>query len=112
MKVIAVFSISVFFILFFSCNKNDTPKDENPPFIVLLGSNPIYSELGKPYNDPGAEAYDITSTGDTVDITSRLQVTDNVDINTEGEYQVHYNVSDESGNRADEKIRTVYVRIF
>ncbi len=102
----------ILLFLFVSCNKNDTPKDDNAPFIVVLGANPIYSELGKPYDDPGANAYDVTATGDTVDITSRLQVTDNVNINEVGKYEVRYNVSDESGNRAEEKTRTVYVQVF
>ena len=107
-----IFFISLFLIFFVSCNKNDTLDDNNAPFIVVLGSNPIYSELGKPYNDPGANAYDITATGDTVDITSRLQTTDNVNINVAGKYLVRYNVSDEAGNRAEEKSRTVYVQVF
>ena len=95
-----------------SCNKNNGPADTNKPFIVLLGSNPVYSELGKPYTDAGANAFDITAAGDTVNITVRMATTDNIDINTVGKYEVRYDVSDEAGNKADEKTRTVYVQIF
>ncbi len=94
------------------CNKSSGPEDHNKPFIELLGSNPLYWEKGKAYEDPGAVAYDITAAGDTVDITDRLAVTGTVDVNTIGKYELRFNVSDESGNCADEKIRTVYVQIF
>ncbi len=107
-----VFLLILLISIGLSCNKNNTPRDTNKPYIVILGSNPIFSELGKPYNDPGANAYDITATGDTINITSRLRETDNVDINTQGTYKVHYNVSDEAGNNADEKVRTVYIQVF
>ena len=111
MKNLFVF---VLFLTFFGigCGKNEGPADNNKPFIVVLGSNPLYWEKDKPYEDPGAEAYDITAAGDTVDITSRLQTSGTVDVNTTGKYEIHYNVSDESGNKADEQVRTVYVQIF
>ncbi len=111
MKKLLLLSI-LFVALVSSCHKNSVPADTNKPYIVLLGSNPTYSQLGQPYNDAGANAFDITATGDTVAIQSRLTVTDNIDINTAGKYEVHYNVSDAAGNKADEKTRTVYVQIF
>jgi hypothetical protein len=91
------------------CKKNT--GDNNKPFIVILGYNPVYTSLGSEYLDAGAEAWDVTEAGDTVDISNRLEINNNVDINTEGDYQVKYNVSDEAGNKADEKIRTVKVVI-
>ena len=107
-----LFLVVLFIATASSCNKNNGPADINKPFIVLLGDNPAYSELGKPYSDAGANAFDITASGDTINITSSITVTNNIDINTAGKYQVSYNVSDESGNKADEKTRTVYVQIF
>lgn len=83
--------------------------DTNNPFIVILGSNPLTWEIDVPYVDPGAEAYDITEAGDTVDISSRLETTSNVNVKVAGDYSVKYNVSDEAGNQADTKTRDVNV---
>ncbi|UBM61793.1 DUF5011 domain-containing protein [Candidatus Sulfidibacterium hydrothermale] len=102
--------IFLFFFLW-SCKKDDNP-DTTKPFIVVLGSNPVYTELDSVYVDAGAKAYDVQSNGDTLDITDRLQVTNNVNIHERGIYKVLYNVSDAAGNKADEKTRTVVVEIF
>lgn len=92
-----------------ACKKSS--GDTNKPFIVMLGSNPVYTPLGEDYIDAGAEAWDVTAEGDTVSIPERLEVNSNVNVDKEGEYEVKYNLSDESGNWADEKIRTVKVLI-
>ncbi len=94
------------FLVFSGCKKDG---DKNKPYIIILGSNPLTWPLEFPYEDPGAEAYDITESGDTVDITSRLQVNSNVNVNKAGDYQVDYNVTDEAGNAADTKTRQVKV---
>ena len=103
--------LSIVIIIFFlatSCNKDDGEK--NKPFIVLKGANPMYWSKGiSPYVDPGAEAWDITETNDTINISDRLQLTENVNVNTVGEYEATYNVTDEAGNHADEKTRLVKV---
>ena len=100
-------------LLFFlgSCKKDDN-KDTTKPFIVVLGSNPVYTPLDSAYVDAGAKAYDVQANGDTLDISGRLQVTNDVDIHKRGIYKVYYNVSDAAGNQADEKTRTVVVEIF
>ena len=72
-------------------------------------TNPLVWGQDVLYVDPGAEAFDVTEAGDTVNINYRLKTTENVDVSTTGEYQVKYNVSDEAGNNADEKIRNVKV---
>jgi hypothetical protein len=97
---------------FEGCHKVKLPEDTQKPFIVVKGANPIYSELDKEYHDPGANAFDITATGDTIDITNQMKVTDNINIHKRGTYKVYYNVSDEAGNQADEKIRNVIIEIF
>ncbi|NOX86449.1 MAG: DUF5011 domain-containing protein [Chlorobi bacterium] len=94
------------FVVFSGCKKDG---DKNKPYIIILGSNPLTWQIDIPYVDPGAEAYDITEAGDTVDITSRLQVNSNVNVSVAGKYSVEYNVSDEAGNAADPKTRTVNV---
>lgn len=102
--------VAILFVSFtYSCKKEN--GDTNKPFIIILGNNPVYVAQGMEYSDAGAEAWDVTQTGDTVDISNRLEVNNNVDINTEGNYEVKYNVSDEAGNRADEQIRIVKVVI-
>jgi len=94
------------FLAFSGCKKDG---DKNKPFIIILGSNPLTWPLDVDYVDPGAEAYDITESGDTV-ITSLLRVnSSDVDVHEAGEYSVIYNVNDEAGNAADTKTRTVKV---
>lgn len=94
-----------------SCQK-DKNKDTTKPFIVVLGVSPVYTPLDSTYTDAGAKAYDVQENGDTLDISDRLQVTNNVDIHKRGIYKVYYDVSDAAGNKADEKSRTVVVEIF
>ena len=104
--------VALLLIFFGSCSKNDENKDSTPPFIVVLGSDPVYTELDSAYVDAGAKAYDVQENGDTLDISDRLQVTDDVDIHKRGMYKVYFNVSDAAGNKAEEKTRTVIVEIF
>ena len=103
-------TILLFFIMLtFACSKGS--GDTNKPFIVVLGPNPTYAPQNVEYVDAGAEAWDVTESGDTVDISNRMEVNNNVNVDITGEYQVKYNVSDEAGNWADEKIRNVKVLI-
>lgn len=94
-------------VMAFSCKKNTSSG--NQPFIILLGQNPLNWGLDVPYVDPGAEAYVVSQSGDTTIITSRLVMTDNVNVSQEGAYQVNYNVTDADGMAADQKTRTVNV---
>ncbi len=93
-----------------SCEKED-PGDGTVPEIKVLGLNPLYWALDIPYTDAGAMAYDITPQGDTVDLTSNIVVDINVDVSAIGDYDVRYNVTDESGEAAEEKVRVVKVVI-
>lgn len=95
-----------------SCNKDESTDDPYPPFIVLKGSNPIWSQPGESYIDAGAEAFDITANRDTINISPRLIMTDNININEIGSYRVIYNVSDAAGNQAEQTERVVYVNRF
>ncbi|HEY9114611.1 MAG TPA: immunoglobulin-like domain-containing protein [Bacteroidales bacterium] len=91
----------------FACKKDS--NEGNQPFIILLGLNPLNWALDEPYVDPGAEAYVVNQSGDTTNISSRLVMTDNVNVNQEGTYQVNYNVTDADGVAAVQKTRTVKV---
>ncbi|RLD46269.1 MAG: hypothetical protein DRI88_07800 [Bacteroidetes bacterium] len=97
-------------LLISACKKDDN-ADKAKPFIEVLGYDPVYTALGLPYIDAGALAWDVTATGDTVDITSRLVTQNNVDTQVAGTYEVTYNVTDEAGNAADERKRQVKVVI-
>ena len=109
-----LFTTSIILLVFslWSCNKDDDNTDTTKPFIVVLGSNQVYTELDSTYVDAGAKAYDVQDNGDTLDISDRIQVTNDVNIHKRGIYHVYYNVSDAAGNKADEKTRTVVVEIF
>jgi hypothetical protein len=79
--------------------------DTTCPVIVLLGDEAITLELGTPYDEPG---YTATDNYDG-DISGDLVVTGSVDHTAEDIYVLYYNVSDSSGNPAEEKTRTVEV---
>jgi parallel beta-helix repeat protein len=79
--------------------------DEIPPVITLLGDNPLTLECGTPYSEPGYTATDVCEG----DLTADVVVTGTVDHTTLGAYVLHYDVSDASGNPAEEKTRTVNV---
>lgn len=91
-------------IFLFSCKK-DKDKDTTPPVITILGSNPAVVGQGTTYTDAGATAYDETDG----DITANILITNNVTTNDTGLYYVRYDVSDNAGNAAEEKVRTVHV---
>ena len=71
-----------------------TVIDTVAPVITIIGSNPIQIDLGSTYNDLGATALDDVDG----DISSQIQVTNNVNINSAGSYNVIYTVTDSSGN--------------
>ncbi len=107
---LGVFVLFLLMVGFVSCHKEN--DDKTKPWIELKGYNPAYTELNKPYEDAGAVVKDINAAGDTVDISNKLVVTDNVNTAVVGKYEVKYNANDDAGNSADEVTRTVYVQIF
>jgi len=96
--------------VFSSCKKEDA-GDGTVPEIVVLGLNPLYWALDVPYVDAGAVAFDFTSEGDTLNITNKIVVTNNVDVSAVGNYDVVYNVTDDSGVAAEQKTRNVTIVI-
>ena len=65
--------------------------------IDILGNNPYNHPIGTPYIDPGFNATD--SLGKIVNVI----VTNNVDINNVGTYNVIYTATDQSGNDIQQK---------
>jgi PKD repeat protein len=77
--------------------------DNVRPEITLLGSPTEFAEIGYPYVDAGATAYDNVDG----DITHKIVTKNNVNNTKAGTYTVSYNVSDAVGNKALEVKRTV-----
>ncbi|MCO6495902.1 MAG: DUF5011 domain-containing protein [Bacteroidetes bacterium] len=75
------------------------------PVINLSGDNIIYVALGGTYVEPGYSASDFVEG----DITYRVVVSNNIDVNTVGMYYVRYNVSNASQIPAQQKERIVVV---
>jgi hypothetical protein len=85
----------LFFMLIFQegCKKD---KDTTAPVITITGSNPATACVGFPYVDEGATATDDKDG----DISSKIQVTINVDTAQVSNGTVTYKVSDAAGNQA------------
>ncbi len=79
--------------------------DTIAPVITIIGSNTITLNAGQAYNEQGATATD----NKDGDVSANIIIDSNVDTETEGTYQVTYNVSDVAGNQAEEVVRTVIV---
>ncbi len=80
-------------------------NDVTKPVITLTGVNPYTMYIGDTYSEPGFSANDNVDG----DITAKVQTTNNINNSTAGSYWVRYNVSDNAGNAADQKERTVVV---
>ena len=70
--------------------------DGTPPVLTLLGANPLYIELGTPYDEPGATAEDEVGG----DLSGAIAVSGAVDAEAEGSYTILYQTSDQIGNAA------------
>ena len=79
--------------------------DTTAPVITLNGASIINLNVGDTYNEQGATATDNLDG----DLTSSIVISGTVDTNTAGTYFVNYNVSDSSGNAANQVTRTVNV---
>ncbi len=82
---------------------NRTPVDTAAPIIQLSGSTNMSLTQGDIYNEPGA----IVS--DNVDIGLDPIITGSVNTNVIGTYTIKYNATDNAGNKAVEKTRTVTI---
>lgn len=80
-------------------------KPTTPPTITLHGSKIVTINVGERYNDPGYSATD--SLG--ANITSKVNVSGNVNTSNPGTYYITYLVEDNYGNRASTS-RTVVVK--
>ena len=77
-------------IIFSSCGKEDV----GAPTVSVTGDNPYMLELGATWTDPGAIAKD----EEDGEITSKITVSGDVNVDKVGEYVVTYKVTDKAGN--------------
>jgi len=91
--------------LYFNSESN-TQFDETPPVIILLGDANTTIEINESYSDAGATCEDIIdgNISDDIVITG-----DTVDNTTLGTYTLYYNITDNAGNTATQRIRVVNV---
>ncbi|MBR1679292.1 MAG: polysaccharide deacetylase family protein [Bacilli bacterium] len=79
-------------------------KDDEKPIISLNGSAQVSIEVNGTYQESGALASDNCDG----DLTSKIEIQNNINTKQAGEYKVIYKVKDEFGNEASIS-RTIYV---
>ena len=82
-------------------------EDKEKPVISLKGKNNMSIYVGSKYNEPGYVASDNCDGN----ITNKVKVTNNININVKGVYIIKYEVSDSEGNTTSVN-RTVNVYDF
>lgn len=88
-----------------SVTRTITIADTTKPVITLTGDDPYYHFAGEDFVEPGVAVEDPNY---GTDLTDQV-ITSGVNTNIAGTYTAKYNVSDSSGNAADEKTRSVVV---
>lgn len=86
-----------------TANQIVTVVDVTAPVITVNGANPMTVECHTSFTDPGATA------GDACDASVPVNVSGSVNVNVPGTYTLTYNASDDSGNAAIARTRTVNV---
>ncbi|MCC6720778.1 MAG: DUF5011 domain-containing protein [Bacteroidia bacterium] len=80
-------------------------NDNLAPTLTLNNDDTLHLEVGSTYTEYGAKATDPTEG----DISSKITITSDLDMNFTGVYYVTYNVKDAGGNAALPVTRVVYV---
>jgi len=70
--------------------------DNEAPVITLNGNESLSIPIGQAYNESGYSAIDKCDG----DLTNEVKVTNNLDVNKVGNYEITYKVSDKSGNES------------
>ncbi len=71
-------------------------EDTEAPTITLNGNESLTIPIGQAYNEPGYSALDNCDG----DLTSEVKITNNIDVNKVGSYEIQYKVNDKSGNES------------
>lgn len=85
--------------------KTTTRRNTTPPTIILSGSTTITINQGTSYKEPGYSARDVYGNN----LTNRVKVSSNVNVNKAGSYTIKYTVTDSYGNTSS-KTRIVIVK--
>jgi len=96
-KVLLLLSLAVVSAtLFNGCSKDD---DTTAPVITILGDNPyVISSIGTAFVEPGFTATD----DNDGTLTSSVNVDDSeLNVDSAGTYEIHYEVTDAAGNTTD-----------
>jgi len=101
MKQIILITLILFFI---GCNAN-TSQDTQAPEITILKDKNLELDITQNYTEYGAEAIDNIDGN----LTSQIEIQNNVQLGIEGNYSVIYSVKDSAGNEAT-AIRYVVVK--
>ena len=80
-------------------------NDVTPPTLTLNNNDTLYLEVNTAYTEYGATAIDATEGN----ISSKVEISSDVDMGFTGIYYVNYNVEDAGGNKAIPLTRVVYV---
>ena len=69
-------------------------KDDTAPTIQVKGKSISYNLINRKFDDPGVYAYDNCDG----DITKKIVIDSNLNINKKGDYEITYSVQDKMGN--------------
>lgn len=100
-KTIHIILVFIAIFLLNSCFK----PDKNPPKIFLSGSLQIQIPINSNYIEPGYKAIDDRDG----DLSYLVEITDSINTSLAKYYFVYYNVTDASGNKANQAYRIVEV---
>ena len=75
-------------------------EDTQKPVLIINSEKEIHVGVGKVYNIPSASATDNYDG----DITNKIEIKSDLNLNEKGVYSVNYSVSDSSGNETKDKI--------
>ncbi|MCF8304529.1 MAG: DUF5011 domain-containing protein [Bacteroidales bacterium] len=80
-------------------------EDKVEPELTLKGKDTVTTVLNQEFEDPGFKAIDNLEGN----ITSRVLVQSNVNVDKVGFYEITYTVTDNSGNQSPDRVRVVKV---
>ena len=83
-------------------------KDTAKPELTINSEKDITVYLGDKFEFPTYKAIDNFDG----DITGKVKVTDNLNLNERGEYEINYTVTDSNGNETTEKEKSIYCSFY
>ena len=75
------------------------------PYILVLGNEVVNMNTGETYVEEGVYSWDNFDG----DISSKVVINSNLNVNVPGTYQITYDVSDAAGNLAKQAVRTIII---